>query len=144
MSYDSRLYIVLTPEQDENGTPTACRCRDGVTVVDTARVAEIELGGGTEGAVHDLVQRSLDAEKNRRGNEPWFYVVGDSDSGKDAYGDPVAPIPLPLMIDAIRTATSTEEHYRRYPATLVYLEALQAQIVAGDWDEGLFILHYGH
>jgi hypothetical protein len=146
MGYESNLFITQAPHRNEDGEPT--NAYDGVAYC--RHIAEFDLCKvGDDNDLAKLFIDSIEAERARIEVEGWRHGVyeladGNTQHTDDKYGDPVSPVPLARLIEAL-IGVMRHDHYRRYAPLLAMLQAFSVQAVAGEWGaNGIVVLHYGH
>ena len=77
-------------------------------------------------------------------NNPVKYDVyiksGDIPTRKDCYGDKLQEAPINSVIDWLEKEIEHENYYRRLPPLLALLKGFNVN----DWQNELYIIHYGH
>lgn len=146
MGYESNLYIVEPPLRNEEGEPMMVH--DGKAYC--AVIAEFNMRkAGYDNPVAALIADAIKVEATRIDAEGWRHAVyecaeGDTQYDADKYGDPLAPLPLDRLIDALVQVSSGDVHYhRKYAPLLAMLRTFSDQIDAGELRRGVVVLHYG-
>lgn len=161
MGYESKIYLGLTFASgpvphlsgvyalDEDGEPdlSAPYVRQAHY---TQVVAMIDLSK-SGGAVYDVIRKAIQAEKDRLATSTedapvygyGLYISGDEFADRDPYDDPVTPLPLDDLIEALEVSYALER-YRRYGLALALLKGWRDQQSAFGGAETTVVLHYGH
>lgn len=79
-----------------------------------------------------------------------FWTEGEVDVIEDMYGTPFKELPIDKAIEVLEDAN--EEYlaegnalpYRRYTPAIALLKAFKAGQDAGQWDDDLVVIHFGH
>lgn len=134
MGYESKLLLTLPSILAHNGE----RFCQLVAMVDLSKV-------GYDGPVYNEMKAARTREKARLADDPLaarygvYDLNGDDMVTKDPYDDPLAPVDLDRLIDAMAEAYE-QEPYRRYALALPLLRAWRDAPFGDD----ALVLHYGH
>lgn len=75
--------------------------------------------------------------KNYDEDHYWYYYAGSTEINEDCYGIKPKPIPIKIVLEALKK-DNAEEEYRRYTWAIALLESM------ADDSENLKVMFYGH
>lgn len=132
MGYESKLFVVKKGCLEIDV--------DGKTYRWAERIASIDLSCAPY--VRDAFENGTESDV--------CWTEGEVDIIKDMYGKPLKEVSVcravEILKDAIKDdlAYGNNLPYRRYTPALALLEAFKAGQDAGQWNDNLVVVHFGH
>lgn len=157
MGYESKIYLALPStwasdvhvhDQDNRWTPEVT----GRKALSCQIVAMVDLSKAGDGPVSTVIRQGIDAEKDRLATQtedgalvPGYglYISGDEFADRDPYDDPVSPLNLDALIDALDVEYALSA-YRRFGLARQVLRAWRDLLGDFGGPEHTVVLHYGH
>jgi hypothetical protein len=161
MGYESKIYLALTNTQSPTPHLSAIYSLndDGEPDYEAPAIRHAlfsEVVGmidlcKTDGAVHYVIRKAIQAEKDRLAlstpDKPVYgfgiYTSGDEFEDRDRYDDPVSPVPLDDLLAAVEVGYSLDA-YRRYGLAQHLLRGWRDMLSDFGGPQHARILHFGH